>query len=365
MEKLFIFVFLLLSIIGFSQDLDGKKEKLDEIQEKISKQQKLIEKTENKKKETKQNLNSMQNKKKDIDQKIKKLQKSENKVKDELNATKSNLKNTSEKVNNLNELCQKEFRILCKTHFRSELFPSYTKDAVLLAELIKNTASEINSYNEQKDNLEKTKNKEQKEFENVQWSRIVAKKKSKNYQNEMGELASNISRLEKEKKQALAQKEKLEKEAAALNELISKLQAEIITKDYTYQFSTPKLIWPLKGEIIKNFGINKSSSYNVSTVNNGIDISAVDGTEVRAVDKGVVAFAEWHGGSGKLVIIDHQNGFFSLYSHNSAILVLQGERISRNQTIALSGQTGSVDIPCLHFELRKRGNPVDPLEYLE
>jgi len=245
------------------------------------------------------------------------------------------------------------------------LFPNQKQDATLLACLVKSTAEEILSYTNQKNDLEKEKNNKQKEFENVQWSRIVAKKKSKNYKKDIGELAANISQLEKEKEQALELKERLEKEAVALNELISKLQSEIITEHYTYKFSTPKLIWPLKGKILKDFGVNKSELYNVSTMNNGIDISANEGTKVRAVEDGVVAFSEWHGGSGKLIIIDHQNGFFSLYSHNSTLMVSQGDIISKNQTIALSGKTGTADVPCLHFELRKRGNPVDPLDYLE
>jgi len=366
MKKIFVFSLMLLFYLsGFSQDLDGKKEQLDELNEKITKQNDLIEKTEKKKVETKKNLDSVQNKKKNIDKKVQTLQKSENKVKDKLNTTKSNLKSTKTRLEKLNDLCEKEFQLLCETHYKSILFPEQKMDATLLASLVKSTADEIFSFNEQKNTLEKEKNKEQKDFENVQWSRIVAKKKSKNYKKDIGELASNISQLEKEKEQALKQKEKLEKEAAALNELISKLQADITTEHYTYEFSTPKLIWPLKGKIIKDFGINKSDLYNVSTINNGIDISANEGTKVRAVEDGVVAFSEWHGGSGKLIIIDHQNGFFSLYSHNSTLMVMQGDRVSKNQTIALSGKTGSTNIPSLHFELRKRGNPVDPLDYLE
>ena len=366
MIKIFVFSLIWLFFLsGFSQDLDGKKEQLDKIQEQISRQEELIKKTENKKEETKKNLDSIQNKKKATDKKIQTLQKSENKVKDKLNTTKSILKSTETKLENLNELCEKEFRLLCETHYKSMLFPEQKMEATLLACLVKSTADEIFSFNEQKNTLEKEKNKEQKDFENVQWSRIVAKKKSKNYKKDIGELAANISQLEKEKEQALELKERLEKEAVALNELISKLQSEIITEHYTYKFSTPKLIWPLKGKILKDFGVNKSELYNVSTMNNGIDISANEGTKVRAVEDGVVAFSEWHGGSGKLIIIDHQNGFFSLYSHNSTLMVSQGDIISKNQTIALSGKTGTADVPCLHFELRKRGNPVDPLDYLE
>jgi len=117
--------------------------------------------------------------------------------------------------------------------------------------------------------------------------------------------------------------------------------------------------------LTKQYGEQKSDQYRVSLLNNGIDIGLAVGSEIMAVDAGVIAFAEWYNGAGKLIVIDHQNGFHSLYSHNSKLLVSKGDVISRNQIIALSGMTGSAEVPSVHFELRKRGAPVDPMDYLE
>jgi len=154
-------------------------------------------------------------------------------------------------------------------------------------------------------------------------------------------------------------------EAEALDELITKLQTEVITEEFSYKFSTDKLIWPVKGKILRPFGEQKSTEYKVSTINNGIDIKAVEGTSVKAVDDGVVAFAEWYNGAGKLVIVDHQNGYFTLYSHNSSLLVSRGEDVVKGQPIAFTGKTGSVQEPSLHFEIRRRGVPVNPMDFLE
>ena len=171
--------------------------------------------------------------------------------------------------------------------------------------------------------------------------------------------------LQKEKETAEKWKNDLEKEAKALDDLIAKLQAEIVAQEYSFQFSTPKLIWPVQGKILKYFGEQKGDTYDVTVFNNGIDIKVDKGAEVVCVEEGVVAFAERYGNSGKMVIIDHKNGFFSLYSHNSVLLVSKGDEVNKNQVIANAGSTGLVDRPVLHFELRKRGVPVNPLEYLE
>ena len=84
-----------------------------------------------------------------------------------------------------------------------------------------------------------------------------------------------------------------------------------------------------------------------------------------AADDGEVVFADRFGGQGNLVIIDHKNGFFTVYAYNSSILVSVGAKVKRGQTIARRGSTGSATEPSLHFELRKDGKSINPVPYLE
>jgi septal ring factor EnvC (AmiA/AmiB activator) len=86
---------------------------------------------------------------------------------------------------------------------------------------------------------------------------------------------------------------------------------------------------------------------------------------VLAVDDGEIIFADRYGGQGKMLIIDHKNGFFSLYGYNSDLLVARGDSVTRGQVIARSGMTGSASAPSLHFELRKDGKAVNPVPYFE
>jgi murein DD-endopeptidase MepM/ murein hydrolase activator NlpD len=120
--------------------------------------------------------------------------------------------------------------------------------------------------------------------------------------------------------------------------------------------STPEFRWPARGRIIEGF---KSGG------NDGINISVPPGTSVRAAESGVVVYAgDGLKGYGNLVLIKHPNGFVSAYANNGELDVKRGQQVKRGQIIAKSGDSGNVNSPQLHFELRKGSTPVDPTQYL-
>ena len=118
----------------------------------------------------------------------------------------------------------------------------------------------------------------------------------------------------------------------------------------------PEFRWPARGRIIQGF---KSGG------NDGINISVPSGTSVRAAESGTVVYSgDGLKGYGNLVLIKHPNGFVSAYGNNGELDVKRGETVKRGQVIAKSGDTGNVNSPQLHFELRKGSTPVDPTSYL-
>ena len=120
----------------------------------------------------------------------------------------------------------------------------------------------------------------------------------------------------------------------------------------TSDSANPEFRWPARGRVIQGFG---------SGGNDGINIAVPEGTQVKAAESGVVAYAGSElKGYGNLVLIRHPNGFVSAYANNGSINVKRGDTVKRGQTIALSGQSGNVASPQLHFELRKGSKPVDP-----
>ncbi len=118
----------------------------------------------------------------------------------------------------------------------------------------------------------------------------------------------------------------------------------------------PEFRWPARGRIIQGF---KSGG------NDGINISVPSGTSVRAAESGTVVYSgDGLKGYGNLVLIKHPNGFVTAYGNNGELDVKRGETVKRGQVIAKSGDTGNVNSPQLHFELRKGSTPVDPTSYL-
>lgn len=356
---------LLLSAFAFAQNLDKKKQQLDELNKQIEEESKLIKEVEQKTQNTKEDISSTKSKKNKAEKKISQLKKSESSAKDKLDVTMSKLDLANRGLNDLHSLCELEFNKLCLAHYLSMIYPEKKMDTKLLSSIIQQTTAEINTRDDEKTGLEKKKTKDTKKYEDIIWTRIVTNKKRKKYSSQVVSLNKKLSNYEQEKEAVRQRVDELKSQADALDELITKLQANIISDHYTFKFSTPKLIWPARGTIIKQYGEQKSDQYKVSLINNGIDIGLKIGSDIIAVDEGVIAFAEWYNGAGKLIVIDHQNGFHTLYSHNSKLLVSKGDKISKNQVIALSGMTGSAEVPCVHFELRKRGTPINPLEYLE
>lgn len=120
--------------------------------------------------------------------------------------------------------------------------------------------------------------------------------------------------------------------------------------------------WPVQGSISSDYGYR----YIFGGVNfhRGVDIPAPMGTAVHAAADGTVVFAGVKGSYGNLVIIDHGNGFQTLYGHNSAFLVQAGDVVTRGQSIAAVGSTGRSTGPHCHFEVHLNGMLVDPLMYL-
>jgi murein DD-endopeptidase MepM/ murein hydrolase activator NlpD len=123
-------------------------------------------------------------------------------------------------------------------------------------------------------------------------------------------------------------------------------------------------IWPTSGPITSPFGWRTHPIFGTQRFHSGIDIGADYGDPVVAADGGVVIYADWMGGYGKAVVIDHGGGFSTLYAHNSELLVSEGQKVYKGQQISRVGSTGYSTGPHLHFEVREGGSPVNPVAYL-
>lgn len=118
-----------------------------------------------------------------------------------------------------------------------------------------------------------------------------------------------------------------------------------------------KLAWPSQGKLIKRFGNRRESG----ALNwNGVLINTKEGSQVKAVHHGRVVFSDWMRGFGMLTIVDHGDGYLSLYGHNETLMKSPGDWVNGGEVIAYSGRSGGQDQASLYFEIRKDGKPVNP-----
>lgn len=124
------------------------------------------------------------------------------------------------------------------------------------------------------------------------------------------------------------------------------------------------LPWPLSGQVLTRFGVQRHPQFKTMVFRRGIEIAANEGEPVRAVSEGQVAYADWYKGYGKLVIIEHDRGFYTLYGNLSRLDLAKDDRVAKGQVIGLAGDTGSLKGSKLYFEMRRNGEAQDPLLWL-
>lgn len=172
-----------------------------------------------------------------------------------------------------------------------------------------------------------------------------------------------LARLEREFKDKNVQLKQLQEDAQRLQGLIASLQqavedipVAVPPGGRSFAASRGQLGWPVKGELLKNFGDPRMSGRW-----DGVLIGAQEGAPVRAVSQGRVAFSDWLRGYGLLTIIDHGDGYMSLYAFNQSLYKNVGEWVSAGDVIASVGASGGQGEPGLYFGIRERGRPINPL----
>ena len=169
--------------------------------------------------------------------------------------------------------------------------------------------------------------------------------------------------LEAESKNRARELEKLKDQQGGLEKLVRELRRALERID---KFPTDskdafaklrgKLSWPVSGKLLASFGQTRAGGVKWD----GVLLSGAQGSAVRAVYHGRVVYADWLSGLGLLTIIDHGDGYLSLYGHNERLYKEVGERVTAGDTIATVGDTGGRSTPALYFEIRRAGKPVDP-----
>jgi len=181
-----------------------------------------------------------------------------------------------------------------------------------------------------------------------------------------------LTEIRNRKSLELAAVEALKNSALELDhklELLSRTdqEAKPAGKQATQNFGKLKglLKMPVKGTIANNFGSYFNIRSNVMNFRSGIDIRTDRGEPVRAPSAGRVIFASWFKGYGNMLVVDHGDGYYTVYAHLEEFFKTKGDRVEAAEVIATAGDTGSMMGPDLYFEVRHHGKPLDPLEWID
>lgn len=173
-----------------------------------------------------------------------------------------------------------------------------------------------------------------------------------------------LEKVETEREKAIKMSEEMNQAMKDLEQLIRTLSSKEIA-DATEYFKGKKLDLPVDGVIIAYYGRKRHDKYGTVTLNKGIDLRADWGIEVRAVAPGMIVFSDNFLGYGKIILINHGGGYVTLYGHLSTVTRDNGDRVEAGDVIGKVGQTGSAMEPLLHFEVRKNGKSINPLNFIK
>lgn len=196
--------------------------------------------------------------------------------------------------------------------------------------------------------------------EQVEEARARLEARSRQQQMLLQEAVLRGSELDNELATLAADRQRL---TEMVHELAVKHQAQVA--DIPFAEQKGRLPWPLNGEVVSFFGHEVKGEDGRSELSNGIRVEIGKGGKVRSIYGGEVLFADWFQGYGLLIIVDHGSGYYSLYGHASGLHANVGERVEQGEVIAEIVPTTPGEELALYFEIRKDGNPVDPLHWVQ
>ena len=227
---------------------------------------------------------------------------------------------------------------------RADKIQRYKKDIDDLTE----TRAEINRQKLALDQSKKALEADKKTLSN----RVKSRKKT------LDKLQSSLRTDKKKLSKLQDERNKLEEIIETVKKAAAKLALPSNYESFTSRKG--KLKWPIKGRVAHSFGSKRSGTLRWE----GWLISASAGDAVKTVHHGRVVFSNYLRGFGLLVIVDHGDGYMTLYAHNQELLRETGDWVQSNEVISRAGDTGGLNKPALYFEIRKQGNPADPKVWL-
>ena len=347
-------------------------------------------------------LQEKKDKKEDIENKLedtkderKVIEKESAKLQEELDLVKTKLDKLNEEINTLNkenknieeEILEVEkvleenyeiIRSIIKIQYEQKVggylsilleakdFGNFLRRLEVVSNLIKNNDETIREIKELQVELESKKETLTKQMDEINKNKIIVEEEKGRLDKLNKENKAKVKKLIKLQGELSSQIKLTEKEISELESRGQEINNEIVSSSGGGSYNGSKMAWPVIGytTLSSKFGYRIHPISGEKKLHTGIDIPAPAGTPVVAANSGTVIISRYDNSYGNMVAIDHGGGIVSFYAHNIERLVKVGDKVSKGQKISTVGTTGYSTGNHLHFEVKKNGTFVDPMNYL-
>ncbi len=347
-------------------------------------------------------LQEKKDKKEDIENKLedtkderKVIEKESAKLQEELDLVKTKLDKLNKEINTLNkenknieeEILEVEkvleenyeiIRSIIKIQYEQKVggylsilleakdFGNLLRRLEVVSNLIKNNDETIREIKELQVELESKKETLTKQMDEINKNKIIVEEEKGRLDKLNKENKAKVRKLIKLQGELSSQIKLTEKEISELESRGQEINNEIVSSSGGGSYNGSKMAWPVIGytTISSKFGYRIHPISGEKKLHTGIDIPAPAGTPVVAANSGTVIISRYDNSYGNMVAIDHGGGIVSFYAHNTERLVKVGDKVSKGQKISTVGTTGYSTGNHLHFEVKKNGTFVDPMNYL-
>ena len=361
--------FMMLSFSVYASDLEKRQSELKSIQAQINQQQSALKNTS---KQREKLLALLRSDEEAIAAAAKKVNSTKNSLA-QIDTKLAELKQRQEELETLKVSQQKTLSkqlssaYLAGNHDYTKMMLNQQSPATIermLAYYQYLNKARMNSINELKKTItELDEIKVSQTSKQKQLTRLMAEQQvqSKRLNQEQDQRQLTLKELQRTLNTKGAELEQLQIEEASLKRVVEQALKAMRDNPSMEGFDKQggKLKWPTKGRVSASFGSPRSGQ----VVWKGTMLSAPEGQNIRAVSGGKVIYADWLKGFGMVMVIDHGKGYMSLYGHAQALLKSPGDMVKTGEAIALVGRSGGQTEPGLYFEIRYKGQAVDPAKY--
>ena len=353
--------------IGFATN--SSQSKLDKLNDKIDDAEKELAAGKKESKSLASEIEKLERQIKSKEKELDKIQGNISSTRSEIGTTQSEMQVVQEQMVEQNANMNDRLRTMYKNGntgmlevlLGSKDLSSLVTNIDMVSRIYDSDTEVLKTMQETYNTLEQHKKKLEELTVSLKSQEASAKAKQDEMEAEQDVINKKKKEIDKDNKELEKMIDEFQKEADALTKEIQGLQST------GTKYTGGKMTWPSPGytRITSQYGNRIHPVLKTKKFHAGMDIGVPSGNKIVAAASGKVIKAAYSGSYGNMIMIDHGGGIVTLYAHNSKLLVKVGAQVSAGQQIAVSGATGRVTGPHLHFEVRVNGNYVDPMKYLK